>query len=619
VDFRILGPLEVERAGRPLALGGAQQRALLALLVLHRNRVLRTDQIIDELWGEQPPPTAVKTLQGYVSTLRKTLGDDVILTRGRGYLLSLRADQVDVDRFETLVAGGRQALADDDPTAASDQLSQALALWRGDALSDFAHEPFAQSENARLEEARLAALEDRVDADLARGHDGALVAELESLVRQHPLRERLQAQLMLALYRSGRQADALKRYQQARRYLVDQLGIEPGPALSELERAILAHDPALRPHARAVTLDRAVARRGSRTGAIITAAVAALTVAGIVIASSGSPRARVTGPVGQAGRAGPAGAIVAIDPATDRVVADLPIGRSPSDVATGAGSIWVLDANDQTISQIDPQTRSVAQTFGAGAAPARLAFGDGSLWVGSSAGLPPRDRVDESSLLAQVIRIDPQTSTLPQEVITLSAHHVTPDGLLLDNPSGAGHLAVGHGVVWAVNPDGSVSHIDPRNGRVVATIDGVNADALAIDPTGVWAIGGGPARGKLSLIDGRTNAVTASLTLPGSNIQAGQLTGGQLAAVGDGALWVTDAYQRTIWRVRIGGVTGRRLDLGQTSAIALGANSVWLTNDQASTVTRIDPETLRILKVIQLPAPPESIAIGGGLVWVSVV
>lgn len=618
MDFRILGPFEVERAGRPLALGGAQQRALLVLLILHRNRVLRTDQIVDELWGEQPPPTAVKTLHGYVSTLRKSLGDDVILTRGRGYLLSLQADQVDVDRFETLVTGGRQALADDDPSAASDRLSQALALWRGDALSDFAHEPFAQSENARLEEARLAALEDRVDADLARGYDSAVIAELESLVRQHPLRERLQAQLMLALYRSGRQADALTRYQQARRHLVDQLGIEPGPALSELERAILAHDPALRPHPRAVTPGRAVARRRGRTGAIIAVAVAALTVAGIVIASSGGPRTPVSGPVGKAGPAGQAGA-VAIDPATDRVVADLAIGRSPSDVAIGAGSSWVLDANDQTISQIDPQTRSVTQTFGAGAAPARLAFGDGSLWVGSSAGLPLRARVEKSSLLSEVIRIDPQTSTLPHEVIKLPAHHLTPDGLPLDNASGAGDLAVGHGAVWAINPDGSVSHIDPRNGRVVATIDTGDADALAIDPTGVWAIGGGPDRGKLSLIDGRTNTVTATLTLPGPNIQAGQLTGGQLAAVGDGALWVTDAYTRTIWRVRIGGMTGRRLDLGQTSAVAVSPNSVWLTNDQASTVTRIDPETLRIVKIIQLPAPPQSIAIGGGLVWVSVV
>jgi DNA-binding SARP family transcriptional activator len=284
VDYRILGPLEVERAGRPLALGGAQQRAVLALLILHRNRVLRTDQIIDELWGEQPPPTAVKTLQGYVSALRKSLGDDVILTRGRGYVLSLQADQVDVDRFETLVAGGRQALADDDPTAATARLSEALALWRGDALSDFAHQPFAQNEKARLEEARLAALEDRIDADLARGHDGALVAELESLVGQHPLRERPQAQLMLALYRSGRQADALERYQRARRHLVYELGIEPGPALSELERAILAHDPALRPHPRAVTLDHAIARRAPRTGAIITAAAAALIVAAIVVA-----------------------------------------------------------------------------------------------------------------------------------------------------------------------------------------------------------------------------------------------------------------------------------------------------------------------------------------------
>jgi DNA-binding SARP family transcriptional activator/DNA-binding beta-propeller fold protein YncE len=618
LDFRILGPLEVERGGRPLPLGGTQQRAVLVLLVLHRNRVLRTEQIIDELWGEQPPPTAVKTLQGYVSTLRKLLGDDVILTQGRGYLLSLQTDQLDVDRFERLVAAGRQALADGDPTAASDRLSQALALWRGDALSDFAHQPFAQSENLRLEEARLAALEDRVDADLARGRDGALVAELESLVRQHPLRERLQAQLMLALYRSGRQADALERYQQARRLLVDQLGIEPGPALSDLERAILAHDPTIRPHSRAVTLDRAIARRGSRTGAIIAAALAAVAVAGIVIASSDSSRAPGADLVAQARPVGQGGAIVAIDPVTDRVVADLPIGRSPSDVAAGGGSIWVLDANDQTVSQINPRNRSVVQTFGAGAAPSRLGFGDGSVWVGSSAGLPARDKVDEGFSLGTVIRIDPQTSTLPREVIKLPTRPVE-DGFLIANPSGAGDLAVGPGAVWAINTDASVSHIDPRTGRVVATIDGVNADALAVDPTGVWVIGGGPDRGKIFLIDSRSNAITTSLTLPTAKRQADQLTGGELAAVGDGALWVTDAYQRTVWRVRIGGVTPRQLDLGQTSAVAIGANSVWLTNDQASTLTRIDPETLRIQKVIQLPAPPESVAISGGLVWVSVV
>ena len=214
MEFRILGPLEVVREGESFALGAAQQRALLAVLLLHRNDAVSIDQVIDELWGERPPATAAKTVQVYVSQLRKALGAGLILTQGRGYRLAVGADQIDVGRFELLSAEGRRALANGDPFHASDRLRAALALWRGEPLADFAYAPFAQATIVRLQGARVAALEDRIEADLALGSDGELIPELESLVASNPLQERLRGQLMIALYRAGRQADALAVYRQ---------------------------------------------------------------------------------------------------------------------------------------------------------------------------------------------------------------------------------------------------------------------------------------------------------------------------------------------------------------------------------------------------------------------
>jgi DNA-binding SARP family transcriptional activator/tetratricopeptide (TPR) repeat protein len=229
----------------PRPLGGVKQRAVLAILILHRGEIVSGERLVDELWGERPPATAAKTLQGYVSRLRKALGDDLVQTRGRGYVLALSADQLDVDRFEQLASGGRAALSAGDAATAAERLHGALAVWRGAPLADFTYEPFAQAEIARLEEARLATLEDRIEADLELRRHGQLVAELESLVREHPLRERMRGQLMLALYRSGRQAEALDCYRIGRRALIDEVGIEPGTALRGLHQGILEQDPRL--------------------------------------------------------------------------------------------------------------------------------------------------------------------------------------------------------------------------------------------------------------------------------------------------------------------------------------------------------------------------------------
>jgi DNA-binding SARP family transcriptional activator len=244
LEVRLLGPLEAERDGELVALGGPKPRTLLAVLALEPDRVVSVDRLVEALWPGDPPETAAHAIQVYVSHLRKALGP-VIATRAPGYELELAPERVDVHRFMRLAQEGRGALEADDVVAAEAALREALALWRGPALADFLYEPFVQTEIARLEELRTVVLEERIDADLALGRHGELVPELEALVQAQPLRERPRAQLMLALYRSGRQADALAVYRAARETLVEELGIDPGPELRELEAAILRQDESL--------------------------------------------------------------------------------------------------------------------------------------------------------------------------------------------------------------------------------------------------------------------------------------------------------------------------------------------------------------------------------------
>ena len=247
VEFRILGSLEVWHDGRQVTVAGSRQRALLASLLLHAGEVVSSDRLIDEVWEEEPPEAGATALRVRISQLRRALGPagELLVTRPPGYAVYLAPEQLDLQRFERLAEAGERALAGDDPETAAETLREALALWRGSPLADFAYAPFAQAAIARLEDLRLAATELRVEADLRLGRHARLVGELQALVRTYPLRERPCAQLMLALYRDGRQAEALETYRAARSRLVDEVGLEPGPDLQELERQILAQDPRL--------------------------------------------------------------------------------------------------------------------------------------------------------------------------------------------------------------------------------------------------------------------------------------------------------------------------------------------------------------------------------------
>src|SRR5213076_1316150 len=241
MEYRILGPLEVADEGEPVPLGRLKERLVLAVLLLHANEFVSRERLIDELWGESPPPTARKAVNVYVSQLRKALarnGHDPITTADGGYRL-------DAARLQQLLATARERAVAGELEAAAELLREALALWRGPALAGLLLESHGREEIAQLDELRLTALMDRIDCDLALGRHDQVLGELHVLVGEHPLRERLRAQLMLALYRAGRQAEALEAYQQAREVLVEELGIEPSPALQRLQKGILAQDPAL--------------------------------------------------------------------------------------------------------------------------------------------------------------------------------------------------------------------------------------------------------------------------------------------------------------------------------------------------------------------------------------
>lgn len=249
MEFRLLGPLEVVHRGRPVRLVRPKERAVLALLLLRANDLVSCDRLIDELWGERAPETARHTLEAYISRLRGIFagvgGSELIERRAGGYVIHVAPGQLDSERFERLLEEGEEALASGAAEHADEKLREALGLWRGEVLSDLVFEPLPAAEIARLDELRLVAIEAQVEAALALGRDGVLVAELHMLVSRYPLRERLRAQLMLALYRLGRQAEAIDVYVQGKELLAEQLGIDPDPDLQRLYAQILRHDATL--------------------------------------------------------------------------------------------------------------------------------------------------------------------------------------------------------------------------------------------------------------------------------------------------------------------------------------------------------------------------------------
>jgi DNA-binding SARP family transcriptional activator len=455
MEFRILGPLEAcDSSGVEIRLPAGRERALLAALLLRRGEVVSTDALVDALWGKRPPSTAPKAVQGYVSHLRRALGDGVLITQSPGYVLRVDVGSIDAERFEQLASEGRRALEDADPGGALASLDAALALWRGPALTDFTFNDFAQSEIQRLNERRVETQENRVEALLELGRHRGLVAELEALVAAHPGRERLRAELMLALYRSGRQSDALEVFRDGRRRAAE-LGLDPGPDLVRLERAILNHDPSLESPAVARVERSAVARR-----------------------RRASSHAEAQAP----------DSVAVIDPQRSRVVGHVLVGRGPVALAIGHGSVWVANTDDGTVSRIDPERREVIRTIGIGAPAVDLAVAADAVWVANGSE-------------GTVSRIDPSADAVVETIDLRGSSD------LVWNPT-YGVDADDESVWIAVGPH-HVVRIDPATNEPSATIDvGGVPVGLALGEDALWVV---TTAERALRIEPRTNAATAEV------------------------------------------------------------------------------------------------------------
>jgi DNA-binding SARP family transcriptional activator/streptogramin lyase len=622
VEFRILGPLEVLDDGRPLALGRLKERIVLAVLLLHANEFVSRERLIDELWGVAPPATARKAVNVYVSKLRKTLSGnahDPIATADGGYRLVVDPDLLDANRMRSLVEGARTRMADGDSEAAWRLLQEALAFWRGPTLAGLALESLGRDEVAQLDELRLTVLMDRIDCDLARGRHEHVLGELQVLVREHPHRERLRAQQMLALYRADRQADALDAYQQARHDLMDELGIEPSEALRRLQQAILRHDPALEvpagtaaatgaAPAPAPTDDAAPAalpprsrprRLALRRRYLVVAGIAAVAAVAALVAflsTRGSGPEPPSSPVSYVG----SNNLAIIDPTTGKFVVDPGGGVKPGPMALVGNRLWVVTRGSGTI------TQQRTPPFPAGAAPYDIAAdADGNAWVSQR---------------------KPVVTWIFRKVKWNGDPYSTPVAITQDIPvplARAGAEAVGGGYLWVIpgpiSAGNRVAVIDVRRRRFHSTIPlGRQTTAIAYGYGSAW----------IGTYDPRHLTAWLSRVRPGSDrseslgLETEDGAGPLAVAVGEGSVWVVTSRGNLLRIDPKGLQIIHRIQMSgeQPTLLAVGAGSVWTANHHGYSVSQIDPESNKIVRTIPLgsySAIPCGIAAMHGSVFVS--
>ena len=612
VEFGILGPLEVSRSGCVVPLGGPRQRAVLALLLLEANRVVSMDRLAEDIWGGDPPEGWVTTLQTYVFRLRQALepgrargaAGGVLVTRSRSYLLRVDREHLNVARFEDGFTAGRAALDAGRYAEAAGTLREALAVWRGQVLADLADYAFTRPEAARLEELRLAALEARIDADLALGRHATLTGELEQLAAEHPLREGLHGQLMVALYRCGRQADALAAYRRARDLLAGELSIDPGEPLRRLHASVLTQDPALdwrpgtqplasaddhradagtpitsrlpgrpprRPAAgsQELTWIRLRARRLLAIGSAL-AVAAAICIVVVARPWAGGPAdlpGNTVGLIGQAG--GRVGAPVSVD--------------SPAGLAYGDGSVWAVDSADGTLWRINPATHAV-QPITVGSAPSAVAITGQDVWV-SNSGDGTVSRVNATA--------DRTVDTIPVGNVPVA-------------------IATGSGGVWVANEaDNAVDRIDPATGKVTTNGGipvGARPDGIAAGAGAVWVANGE---------DGTIQRIDPATGQPGGPVHVGSGPSG--IAVTPGAVWVANSLDLTVMKIDPAAerVTATiSVGDGPGSIVAAG-NSLWVSDEFGATLDRIDPRTAHVLNTVRLGSSPQGMAAAGSDVWIA--
>lgn len=610
VEFRILGPLEVIEDGNPVALGTLKERLVLAVLLLHANEFVSRERLIDDLWADAPPPTAHKAVNVYLSKVRKALsvaGADLIATASGGYRLRVEPETLDAGRMELLVASARECVSKGELERAADRFREALSLWRGPTLAGLQLESRGRDEVARLDDLRLTVLMDRIECDLALGRHEQVLGELSLLVREHPLRERLRAQQMLALYRADRQADALKAYTEARQTLVDDLGIEPSEALQRLQQAILRHDASLEtPEGTALvnglasTTDADVGGGGTPTA--LSRRRWQLALAALVILSgTAAVAATLSGSAGASRHVVP-DSLVRIDP-SGKVESVTQLGAEPQQLAATATGIWISNLGENSVSRYDIRTRKVL-TLGTPPEPFNVVADARNAWVsslrssrvitrfagfgeGDSAGWGP---LDPSST---------PTINLP--------------------PPGAVSLALGSGYLWAVagpkttfGSDDRVWLVDPATNRVVRELRlQSQTTSIAYAHGTAWIGAFANERELLAMrvmVTGTSWLFSVRFGATGPRTHKYRLENGDTAgpggvAVGFGRVWVlncgtcngpVDNQQLFEFDPRKGRVV-KRIPLSgrNANALAVGAGSVWVVDQVHASLVQLNPRTHR--------------------------
>jgi YVTN family beta-propeller protein len=596
MEIHLLGPLEVVDGGRTVALPTGQPRALLTLLALYPGEALGTDRIVDALWRDAPPSSASGVVQTYVSRLRKLLGEGSIRTVGGGYALELNGGTRDIDEVARLRARARA----EPPEDASATLQQALALYRGRPLQEVADHDFAQAELRRLEELRTAIVAERLDADLALGRQVEVLPELEALVAAEPLDEGARARLMLALYRCGRQAEALDVYREGREVL-DELGLEPGEALRRLQRSILEQDPSLGAPSVPRTREDEVAEERTipllrRRVAKLALALGAVLVIGAALATANALRGGDARPL-----AVPANSVAVIDAHTDKVVAAIPVGTRPRWITAGAGAVWVANEADRTVSRIDPASLRVTASIGLGFEPTDLAAVGDHVWV-----VGGFDhilwRIDADGLPRRKLPFRERFGPLP------AGYEKGPAGLIAEGRS----LWLSHG--------NEVTRLDAVTGQPRGTIKaggswfarvGVGKRGYVFDR---YETGGNLA----SEYEQFVQVFDPQRLVPTKRIVTGTAVSDILMA--DGSAWLALAIADAVWQVDDArGILVKTFPAGETPIqLEFIDNSLWVTNLTDGVVRRIDPRTGEIERVIEIGHTLAGIAVADGRVFVVV-
>ena len=589
--FHVLGPLEVRAGEAVVRIRPAKQRAVLGVLLLHASEVVSIEHLVDELWGERPPATAEKLVQGYVHALRRTLGDGALETQPPGYLIRARPDTLDLLEFDELLAAAEGA----EPSQSVELRARAVGLWRGPPLADVVLEGPDRHALARLSERRLAAQIALIESGLELGRHAQLVGELELLAAEHTYQERIAALLMLALYRSGRQADALEVYRVLRQRLNDELGLEPGQELRDLESAILRQDPALSlvaPHSTAPVSEPRSESEGERS---IAAAIPRRRMVGLAAAALVASVAVVGALVillsrSAAGVAVPPNSVAVVDPDDRRVVAAVQGLIRPGPIVAGAGAVWVGNLDDRTVARIDPETRQVVKTIPLPATPDGLAVGDGFVWVAHGR-------------LGLLSKVDPRFDTVVETVPVAGRSLSFSDG----------SVAVGLGAVWAAYGDSTLARYEPDASppvRSVAAGQGPSAVATGFDS--VW----------VSLSGESVVRRYSPLTFEQGPVAEFNVGSSPAAlAVGEGAVWVACRDDDFVTRIdpSLSSRSTLPIEVGDApSALAAGPGVVWVANTGDGTLSRIDPETREVVETIEIGNAPAGVAVDDGLVWVSV-